>query len=410
MKIIVRHTDKLHGKANVPPSKSHTHRAIILASLASGISIIRNPLKSADCLSTMKACQAIGAQIKTEKTSLLITGVKGKPKTPDEVIDVGNSGTTLRFMSAIVAHCNGKVILTGDESIQQRPIEPLLRSLNDLGAKAIAIRENGRPPIAIQGILKGGKTTMNGISSQFLSGILISCPIAASDSEIHVVKLKSKPYIDMTLQHLKDSGVTIYHDKYSLYHIPKRQIIRPRQYIVPADYSSAAFLLAAANITKSNIDVVGLDKHDVQGDKIIRHVVKEMEAGEHREIDLGNAPDLLPITAVLGCYAKGTTIIKNVEHARFKESDRIKAMATELQKMGANIQEKPDGLIIQHSSLKGTMVDGYKDHRIVMSLAIAGLRANGTTEINNAEVTAVSYPGFVETMQNLKANMYLEES
>jgi 3-phosphoshikimate 1-carboxyvinyltransferase len=409
MKLIVNKTEKLNGTARVPPSKSHTHRAIILASLASGISQINNPLKGEDCISTIKACQQIGAKIDTNDYGLEINGVHGKPQTPQNIIDVGNSGTTLRLMSAVVAHCKGKVILTGDESIQKRPIESLLNALNDLGAKATSLNGTGRPPVEIQGLLKGGNTKIQGISSQFISGLLITCSLAQFDSTIQVVDLKSKPYIDMTIQHLKQCGVQIQHDDYKIFSIPKNQYIQPRKFTVPADFSSAAFLLSAANITHSTIEVDGLDFNDVQGDKVILDIIKKMNSDKIREIDLGNSPDLLPVTAVLACYAKGMTIIKNVEHARMKESDRIRAMSLELHKLGANIEERADGLIIKESALSGAKVNGYMDHRIVMALAVAGLGANGTTEINNAESITVSYPGFVKTMQKLKANIDVEE-
>lgn len=410
MKLIINPTERLQGKAIVPPSKSHTHRAIILASLASGTSVIYNPLLGEDCQSTIKACQAIGAEIIVHDGYVVIQGVNGQLKTPQNTIDVGNSGTTLRLMSAIVAHCGGKVILTGDESIQKRPIEPLLHALNDLGASASSLNETGRPPVAIQGILKGGTTKIKGMSSQFISGLLISCCLAGSDSTIQVLDLKSKPYLEMTLNHLAQCGVTITNEDFTIFKIPKNQVIQPRTYTVPSDFSSAAFLLSAANITHSNIEVEGLDLDDVQGDKAIIDIIGEMNKGERREIDLGDTPDLLPVTAVLACYAKGITIIKNVEHARLKESDRIKAMATELDKMGADIDEKPDGLIIKQSTLAGTKVNGYTDHRIVMALAVAGLGAKGITEIDNAECISISYPGFVETMKHLNANICVEET
>jgi len=412
MKLVVKKTNELNGKICAPPSKSHTHRAIILASLAAGTSTIKNPLLSEDCLATIKACKAIGADIKFDSHSnLQIKGVNGKIQTPKDIIDVGNSGTTIRLMTSIIALCNGKVVLTGDESIRKRPIDYLLNSLNDLGANTKSINMNGCPPVLVEGQIRGGKTTLEGISSQFLSGLLISCPLAKSDTEIKVEILKSKPYIEMTLEHLKRVGINIDFQNFNKFNIAGNQKIQSKNYTIPGDYSSAAFLLAAANITKSKISITGLDPNDKQGDKEIYKIINRMNNGVKREIDLLNNPDLLPIVAVLGCYSKGITIIKNVEHARLKESDRIKSTYSNLKKMNADIQETDDGLIVKKSKLVGNnKLNGHKDHRIVMALAVAALGAKGHTTIEEAETISVSFPNFVKSMQKINAKIRLENT
>jgi 3-phosphoshikimate 1-carboxyvinyltransferase len=357
----------------------------------------------------VEACKAFGATIEKVDAGLKIKGVDGKPRPPKTIIDVGNSGTTIRFMTCIAALCKGKVTLTGDDSIKERPIEPLLASLNDLGAEAISLKTTGTPPVAVTGRLKGGRTTLRGISSQFLSGLLIACPLADLDTELVVVDLKSKPYVEMTLDHLKRVGVKIHHDGLKRFQIPGRQMIQPMDYTVPGDYSSAAFLIAAGFITKSKIDISGLDPDDKQGDKMILRIIEEMKTGGERVISLKDTPDLLPIVAVLGCFADGTTVVKNVEHARLKESDRIASICSELEKMGADVEELEDGVKVKKSKLKGAKLNGHRDHRIVMALAVAGLGASGTTIIDDAELIMVSYPGFVEAMQRLHAKIYLEE-
>jgi 3-phosphoshikimate 1-carboxyvinyltransferase len=402
LRLIVRRTNSLKGSIEVPPSKSHTHRAILLASLASGTSLISNPLLCEDCIATIEACRSIGAKIKEGKT-LEIEGVGGNPN-PPEIIDVKNSGTTIRFMTAVSSLSSNPVILTGDESIQRRPMAPLLNSLKELGAEAYSLKNNGCPPIRVKGRLKGGRAILKGVSSQFLSSLLIACPLADSDTELKVTDLKSRPYVEMTLSHLKRTGIKVQNTK-DTFKIPGKQRIKATNYKVPGDYSSAAFFLGAAFITHSSIHLKGLDPKDVQGDKAIFTIIEEMKKGSYREIDLSNTPDLLPIVSVLACYAKGRTIIKNVEHARLKESDRITCMCSELRKMGASIKERKDGLVIEKSELKGEELDGHKDHRVVMALAVAGLGAEGTTVIKDSETISVSFPDFVRKMQMLNANL-----
>jgi len=404
MKIIVAPAERLEGSVDVPPSKSHTHRAIMLAALAEGMSIVRNPLMGEDCMATIEACRMIGANIEVGE-DITVTGVGGRPSTPDSSIDVGNSGTTIRLMSAITSLCDGEVRLTGDASIRKRPIGPLLEALNDLGARATSENDNGCPPVRIGGPIRGGQTTIEGISSQFVTGLLIACPLADGDTELKVEDLKSRPYARMTLDHLGRTGIDIEHKDLATFRIKGNQKVKAGNFTVPGDYSSASFLLAAEYITGSGITVEGLDPGDAQGDKAIVDIIGRMKQGDEREIDLADTPDLLPISAVLACYAEGCTVLCNVEHARIKESDRISSIAKELKKMGARIEERPDGLIIERSRLKGAALEGHSDHRIVMSLAVAALGAEGVSVIGDAETVAVSYPGFEEALRSLGADV-----
>lgn len=405
MKLVVEKSGGLSGSVTAPPSKSHTHRAVIIASLAGGTSTIQNPLMSDDCVATIEACRQFGAKIEAGK-ALKIDGVGGKPRTPATEIDVKSSGTTIRFMTAVSALCDGTTRLTGDGSVRARPFGPLLQSVKDLGAKgAESILGNGCPPVAITGKLKGGRTVIEGYSSQFVSGLLVACPLAEAASEIVVRNMRSRPYVTMTLEHLGRAGVKVRHEGLRKFHIDGNQPFGTLDYRVPGDHSSAAFLRAAAEVTGSDFEILGLDERDSQGDRAIAGIITKMRSGDRREIDLRDTPDLLPVAAILGCHARGTTILKNVPHARHKESDRISALCAELEKMGAAIEERPDGLVIRGCALKGAELEGHGDHRIVMALAVAALVAEGRSVIDGADTLSKSYPGFVQDMARLGANM-----
>ena len=410
---------QVSGEVSVPPSKSYTHRAITISALGPGGSVKR-PLLSADTRATIRAAEAFGAEIAIEGETLALAGVGGEPKTPENVIDVDNSGTTLRIMAAVAALTDGAV-LTGDASIRRRPNGPLLRSLADLGAEAFSIRKNDCAPLVVQGRIRGGRTVLDGsVSSQFLSALLISCPLAEEDSEIEIKgELKSRPYAEITLEMLEDAGAKIETD-FQRFSLRGGQSYDLGGYTVPGDFSSASYLLAAAAVTGSRLTVRGL-RPSKQGDSAIVAILQEMGAKiswdrsegvleiEGRdlsgvEVDASLTPDLVPTIAVLGAVAEGRTVVRNAEHVRHKETDRLRAMATELSKMGAKIAEKPDGLVIEGGGLRGARVSGHHDHRIVMALTVAGLVA-GDTMVETAEAVSVSYPGFFEEMARIGATV-----
>ena len=417
----IKHTEKLQGTVTAPPSKSYTHRAIIIASLADGKSVISNPLISADTLASINACKAIGAEIEVKNDKIIVDGVRGNPTLPEKIIDVENSGTTLRIMAAVASLCNGKVTLTGDESVQERPMQPLLKALEDLGVKTSSM--NGKPPATVEGPSKGGLCKIRGdISSQFISGLLISAPCMSEDTTIFITtELRSKPYIDLTLDVMEEFGVKVKLDG-NKFQVRGNQGYRAIDYGIEGDYSSAAFILAAASLLDSKVTVKNLVIESKQGDRKIIDILREMgvdlkvDRDEIKisgngglngiELDMSNTPDLVPIVAVLGSVAKGKTLIKNVEHLRYKESDRLKAISTELRKMGARIRERRDGLEIEGTNLlKGAKLHGWNDHRIVMALAVAGLIAKGETTIDNAEAIDISFPDFVDTMKRLGSHI-----
>jgi len=414
---------QVSGTVTVPPSKSYTHRAIAISALGPG-DLVARPLLSADTRATISASEALGAQIEEHGAELSVIGVRGKPSTPDNVIDVENSGTTLRIMSAVAALTDGAV-LTGDASIRRRPNGPLLKSLRDLGAEAFSIKNNDCAPLVVRGRIRGGKTILDGsVSSQFLSALLIACPLAENDTEIEIKgELKSRPYAEITLEMLEEAGAKIETD-FRRFFVEGRKRYDLGEYTVPGDFSSASYLLAAAAVTGSRLTVRGL-RPSKQGDSAIVAILQEMGAKiswdqdkgdlviEGRdldgvEVDASLTPDLVPTIAVLGAVAKGRTVVKNAEHVRHKETDRLRAMAVELSKMETKIEERPDGLVIEGGKLRGARVSGHHDHRIVMALTVAGLVA-GDTKIETAESVSISYPGFFEEMAKIGCRVEVRE-
>jgi 3-phosphoshikimate 1-carboxyvinyltransferase len=423
MNLIVKNSS-LAGQISIPGSKSHTIRAVVIASLADGESNIHMPLVSADTLACVRACRAFGAQIEEKSENVwYVKGVGGNLKTPDDVIDVANSGTTLNFLMAVAGLIEGYTVFTGDAQTRRRPEQPMLDALNALGAYAFSTRKNGCAPLIVRGGLQGGYVEVSGVISQYLSGLLISCPLSRNDTQLSVTDLREKPYVDMTLAWLDQQNIVYEQEDHRVFRVQGNQMYRGAEMSIPADFSSATFFLCASAITNSNIVLGGLDMDDTQGDKQVIDILQKMGAdiqnlptglriqgNELRgtELDLSDIPDALPALAVVGCYANGKTILRNVANARFKETDRISVMCRELSKLGARISELPDGLEIEKSDLVGAEVDGHDDHRVVMALAIAGLIARGRTVIRSAEAIQVTFPNFVELMSQLGAQIVIQ--
>jgi 3-phosphoshikimate 1-carboxyvinyltransferase len=418
MKLTI-HRSELKGTANAPPSKSYTHRAIAIAALSKK-AIIQYPLISEDTKATIRASEAFGATIEQKNDALTITGFDGKVKIPDNVLDVANSGTTLRIMTAISSLVDGATVLTGDASIRTRPNTPLLKALNDLGAEAFSTRNNGMAPIVVKGKMKGGEVHIDGsISSQFISALLIACPFASNDTIIMIDgDLKSRPYVNITIDMLKEAGAKIIVDeKANSFTVPGDQEYDLRSYNVPGDFSSASYMIAAGALC-GDVTIKNLYPSE-QGDSALIEILEKMGAqiswdkkkGEVKvskselhgiKVDVGKTPDLVPTLAVLGAAAKGSMVIENAEHVRYKETDRLHAMTVELKKMGVDITEEKDRLIIKGGKMKGAKVHGWDDHRIVMALAVAGMVA-GETTIDTIESISISYPAFFEDLNRAGA-------
>ncbi|NCN64735.1 MAG: 3-phosphoshikimate 1-carboxyvinyltransferase [Candidatus Altiarchaeum hamiconexum] len=423
----------LKGTIDCPPSKSYTHRAIICASLANGTSRITNYLKCNDTAETISALRMLDIDIKESDRTLEINGNENlNTEINTEISDnitidcIKESGSTFRFFIPLASLSKAKkVTFVREGRLKARPVEPLLDALNNLGVKCSIEKDKkhkNKDCVVIYPGIKGGKTSISGnISSQFISGLLFACPRAKKDTEINVTTdIESKPYIELTLDVLKDFGIEVdVSEDMKKFKIHGNQHYKAREkFMVEGDYSSAAFLLAAGAIN-GDVEVKNLNVHSQQGDKEILNILKQMcaeiEIKENKgvvhvlksnlkgiEIDAQNIPDLVPVCAVLGCYAEGETKIFNAGRLRLKESDRLLAITTGLKKMNADIAESEDGLLIHKSDLKGAEIDPHNDHRIAMSCAVAGLNAKGETIINDAECVNKSYPSFFEDIERLK--------
>jgi len=434
MNAIVRRS-QIKGGIIAPPSKSYTHRAIAIASLGKKSDIFY-PLISEDTTATLNAAKCLGAVVEYDEKSRKITieGTEGKPRTPEDVINTANSGTTLRFFTAISSLCDGATVLTGDSSLRKRPNSPLLVALNDLGSEAFSTKGDGTAPIVVKGRLKGGETALDAsVSSQFISALLIACPLAEKNSHIVARNLTSVPYMIMTAEILEKAGVEVpfsrVHDSHYSFQVEGGKRYELREFTVPGDFSSSSYLLAAAALTDSELKVSNLFP-SAQGDSRIVGILNDVGADirwdEERgivevkgakgtglrgiRVNMRENPDLVPTIAVLGAVAEGTTEITGVAHLRYKETDRLRFLTEELRRMGARIEEKEDGLLIEGSKgreLKAAKVHSHGDHRLAMALSIAALSASGETVIEGAECAKVSYPSFFEDIRNLGAGIKL---
>ena len=414
---------QVNGEAPIPASKSHTIRALFLALLGDGESEVIAPLHSRDTLAAADTCRALGADIQGNQ-DWLVNGVGGRPRVPQSIIDVKNSGTTLRVALGAAALANGATTLTGDEQIQKRPVRPLADCLSQLGASASC--ENGDcPPVTVKGPLRGGRATLRAVTSQYLTSLLISCPFAQADTELEILELNEAPYVVMTLNWLDRLGIRYENQDMKYFRIPGGQTHRGFHERVPADFSSATFFAAAAAATGGDVLLEGLDMKDTQGDKAVLDMLAEMGArvdandqvvrvrgGDLRgcEFDMNSTPDALPAMAVAACFAEGTTKLLNVPQARLKETDRIAVMHSELTKMGGRVEELEDGLIVHGAPLSGARVSGHHDHRVVMALCVAGLAAPGRTVVETAEAVDVTFPNFAELMRGIGANISANDS
>jgi 3-phosphoshikimate 1-carboxyvinyltransferase len=413
----------LAGRIAIPPNKSHSFRALIMASLADGVSCIRQPAESNDWHLGVAAMRRFGATIETDgEGTWTITGVGGRPALPDDIIDCGNSGILLRFLAALAGCCDGHTVLTGDHSLRHiRLCQPMLDAINALGGKAVSTKSDGHAPIVISGPMDGGGVTIDGLDSQPISAMLIAASLLDQPTVIGVPNPGERPWIEMTFHWLNQCGVTIEHDDYSQYRIAGRARLTPFDVTIPLDWSAALYPIVAGVLTPgADVFVPGMNFDDCQGDKGVVTVLQQMGAditvssegvrARHSrlrgmEIDCNDFIDQFMLLAVVGACAEGATTLTNAEACRHKECDRITAMDEALTAMGVRVENRPDGLLVHQSDLMGTTRSSLHDHRMVMSLSVAALVATGETTITDIECVEKTFPDFVEQMTLLGADL-----
>ncbi|MDR1748451.1 MAG: 3-phosphoshikimate 1-carboxyvinyltransferase [Spirochaetaceae bacterium] len=459
----------LSGSLSVPGSKSHTIRACIFAALAEGVSHIRNPLASEDCLSCVSSIRELGAEVKmtsvkvtsVNSTSVNSTSAEPAPGVwtirgagsrlhlPENIVDVGNSGSVLYFLAPVAAVFDGYSVFTGDASIRTRPVMHMADALIQLGAECVPTRPGvNAPPLVIKGRMKPGRVVTSGTLSQYVSGIMIAASLMEGRTEIELTAPGETPYLKMTADWLRSLGTELSVDDENWRHIT---VTGPNRFpafdrTIPSDWEGAAFPLLAALITDSVLEIENIDCSGSQGDAVIVDLLKCMGAdleldesaarltvrggnmargelargetsGPYRgrlrgiSADCSSIPDAVPALATLACFCEGETLLTNIGVCRHKETDRIALMCRELSRLGAQISEGEDFLRIRghdrrdpRFTLHGASVDCCRDHRVAMSLACAGLGIkNGSVSISDAECCNVSFPGFFETMESVEA-------
>ena len=405
---------------SVPGSKSYTHRMLIAAAISNGRCTVDNPLISEDTIITRKCLTHMGITISKIHNGLLVHGSGGRLKGSEIPLDLGNSGTSMRLLTAVAALGRGGVTLTGTRRMRERPIQNLLDGLNQMGVTARSLNDDGCPPVeVIGGNLKGGKVALDcRISSQFLSALLLIAPYAAQTVTIVVANgLVSKPYVDMTLDVMDQFGLVVDRRGYEQFTVPNGQQYRSGAYRVESDCSQAGYFWAAAAITGADIKVTGTSLRSRQGDVRLTGCLKKMGCRVDQDsdgvrvvgadlkaitVDMADMPDMVPTLAVVAAFARGKTVIKNVAHLRAKESDRLNAVATELSKMGIAVDCRSDELRIEGGRPKGATIDTYDDHRIAMSFAVAGLKVPGV-KIKDETCVRKSFPNFWAIFNSLYA-------
>ncbi|MFK4784521.1 3-phosphoshikimate 1-carboxyvinyltransferase [Fusobacterium sp. MFO224] len=420
----------LKGNISIPSSKSMGHREIICAALGNGESLVDNISISKDIDATCNSLRNLGVEIEEVKSKIdgrkafKIMGKDGKFQVKNKIIDCGESGSTLRFLIPFGAICGKEVIFEGHGKLVSRPLNAYYDIFDEKGI-SYETAENGNLPLKINGELKAGEYKLPGdVSSQFITGLLFILPLLKGNSNLKITsKLESRSYVDLTLSCLKKYGIKVEHDNYMNYRISGNQHYSNNKIsYVEGDYSQIAFWLVAGalNENENNIKCQGMDLNSLQGDKIVLEILKKMgvklkideakneievfggEKTKSTVIDASDCPDIIPVLTVLASLSEGTTEIKNAGRLRIKECDRLQAITTELNKIGADVKELPEGLIINgKKNLIGGEVECWNDHRIAMSMAVASIKCKEPLILKGTESVAKSYPEFWNDFANL---------
>ncbi|MBA4422508.1 MAG: 3-phosphoshikimate 1-carboxyvinyltransferase [Syntrophus sp. (in: bacteria)] len=411
---------RLDATARIPGSKSYTQRAMVIAALAEGESLLRDVLLADDTRILSAALGDLGADIRTEGTEMLIRGNGGRLVRPSREIHLENNGTAMRLLAGVASLGEGPVVLTGTPRLQKRPLKPLLDALAVLGAEASTEGGLGYPPVTIRGgSLQGGEVVLRDIeSSQYVSSLLIVSPFATGETTIVLKgRIPSLPYIALTVEAMKTFGCEVVMDETGRYVVKGGQSYRGREYRIEGDVSSASYFFLAAALLKGRVRVENINPRTGQGDIALLTLIERLGCrvlrGEnHVEVvggnlpegemifDLSDMPDMVPTLAVLCAIRSGRSVIGNVAHLRFKESDRLAALVSELKKTGIAAEETADGMAITGGSPHGATITTYNDHRIAMSFAVLGLAVPGI-KIAGEECVGKSFPGFWRALEGL---------
>ena len=416
----IKPSGPIHGSIRPPGSKSITNRAMVCAALAEGESWLAGALESEDTRVMAEALRKLGVHVDHDPKAktIRVCGCGGHIPATAADLFVANSGTSMRFLTPLVALGRGSFRIDGTPRMRERPIGDLLEALQQLGVNARSEPANGCPPVIVRAAgLAGGKTRVSGsISSQFLSGLLMAAPYAVCPVELLVTgELVSKPYVEMTLAVMAAFGVALQREGVQRFSIPAGQRYRGRQYAIEPDASAASYFFAAAAVTGGEVTVLGLSKNSLQGDvafcECLAQMGCEVRYGPDSitvrgrplrgiTVNMNAISDTVQTLAAVAVFAEGSTTITGVAHIRHKETDRLRAVATELRKLGAEVHERDDGLRIVPGPPRGAEIETYDDHRMAMSLAVAGLRIANVV-IRDPGCTAKTYPEFFEDLGRL---------
>ncbi|MBC8951761.1 3-phosphoshikimate 1-carboxyvinyltransferase [Xenorhabdus sp. PB62.4] len=416
---------RINGTINLPGSKSVSNRALLLAAFAKGTTRLTNLLDSDDIRHMLNALTALGisCRLSADRTICEVDGIGGRMTGKSGIeLFLGNAGTAMRPLAAALCLGSNNVVLTGEPRMKERPIGHLVDALRQGGAEIVYLEQENYPPLHIKGGFSGGKVTVDGsVSSQFLTALLMAAPLADNDTEIHIQgDLVSKPYIDITLALMKSFGVTVNHHQHQVFYIKgQQQYLSPGQYLVEGDASSASYFLAAAAIKGGTVRVTGIGRNSLQGDTKFANVLEKMGAiirwGDDFvecergtltgiDMDMNAIPDAAMTIATTALFAQGETVIRNIYNWRVKETDRLNAMATELRKIGAEVEEGHDYIrVTPPKKLNHAEIETYNDHRIAMCFSLVALSDTPIT-ILDPGCTAKTFPDYFNQLEKLSQN------